>query len=814
MSEKTQEVLTERDLACYHCGEPCEDRSIHTDEKIFCCEGCKLVYELLDENNLCTYYDLDQQPGISFKNLRSQSRFDYLEDEETVRRLVEFTDGSITKITFHIPSMHCASCIWLLENLHKLREDVLDSKVQFMRRELSVTYRNGDTTLRELVELLASIGYEPEIHLDRLEKRDSKQTDRRLWLKLGLAGFSFGNIMLFSFPEYLSDGPLDPKFRTLFGVLNIALALPVLLYSASDYLKSAWAALKQRGVNLDVPISIGILALFSWSLFEIISDSGVGYMDSFTGLVFFLLIGKMVQQKTYERLSFDRDFRSYFPISVIRLEEGEERSVTVDKLQPGHRILIRNQELIPADSVLLSAEAQVDYSFVTGEAEPVEVNSGDTVYAGGRILGNAARMDVVKEVSNSYLTRLWNDAAFHPEQEARRITTFGDRISTHFTATVISAAMLAGLFWLPTGVDMAITTFTAVLIVACPCALALSSPFTLSAAINVLARNGFFVKSTDVMETLARSTAVVLDKTGTLTSTRKADIQFSGAPLSSQEQQWLSSALRQSIHPLSRKLSAWLSGEKPLEPSYFEEEVSRGVQAVIDGHMILLGSSRLLRQFNVEMPDTEDRPEGSVVYVAIDQAYRGVFELQSTFREGLESLIGQLRMRFKLFVLSGDNDREKHRLLPLFRDEDALRFNQKPQEKLNFIRRLQHNEERVLMIGDGLNDAGALKQSDFGISITEEISAFSPACDAIMQADALPLLNRFIDFSQRSMHIILYSFGLSLVYNLTGLSFAVTGHLSPLVAAILMPLSSLTIMGFTTLATHLTAKKMGLSAWK
>ncbi len=809
---------------CFHCGEQCDESSIQLEDKHFCCTGCKTAYQILDQSGLCNYYDLESNPGINLKSSVARARFDYLEDEDVITRISDFKSENQLSVTLSIPNIHCTSCVWLLENLQKLDEGVLKTTVNFLKRELSLLIDTKKTSLRNVVEQLTTIGYEPEIRLDKLDSKSPKtHRNRSLWLKLGVAGFAFGNIMLFSFPDYLDmdNTGLGFQFRVFFGALNIILALPVLIYSSSDYLKSAFAALSQRGVNLDVPISIGIVALFSRSVYEIVTGIGTGYMDSFTGLIFFLLIGKLIQQKTFDRLSFDRDYRSYLPIAVNVINPtAGEKSISLDKLKAGMEIRLRNQELVPCDSILLSKKAYMDYSFITGESEPVQVNQGDLIYAGARLTGTSASLRTEEEVKNSYLTKLWNHEAFTNTNKELKLTSFADRISPYFTVSVLGIAAFAGMYWFSAaGAEIALSVFTAVLIIACPCALALSTPFTLGSTLNILSLNGLFVKNYLLLENLSKATAFVFDKTGTLTNKHEASIDFHGTDLSGEQKELVLSACKQSVHPVSRKIVQSLEEDslQLMAPDSFFEVSGKGIFASVSGHLICIGSRNfIVEQTNLNPGDIPDANfSGTVSHLAIDSSYLGYFGIRSGLRHGMAELLETLKSSFQTYLISGDNESQRDEFSRHFTDiEKSLYFNKSPEDKLQFVKELQSNSEKVVMVGDGLNDAGALKQSDFGIALSDDISSFSPACDAILEGSTLKRLNTFVRFSRSSMKIILASFVLSLLYNTIGLGFAISGHLSPLVAAILMPLSSISVMVFTFLATRYSANKLGLVIWK
>ncbi|MFZ0453708.1 MAG: heavy metal translocating P-type ATPase metal-binding domain-containing protein [Ignavibacteriaceae bacterium] len=794
---------------CYHCGEECKDSNISINEKIFCCNGCKTVYEILNKSNLCNYYSIDQTPGKSPKEFESRE-FDYLDDEKIIKQLNNYIDDKISIVTFTIPQMHCSSCIWLLENLYKLDEGISHSEVDFLKKELTVRYNHNKISLKKLVQLTSSIGYEPQIQLDVLDKKRDKASNKKLYYKLGIAAFCFGNIMLFSFPEYLSINVSDVFFKRFFGCLNLILALPVLFYSSSEYFISAYKGLKKKIVNIDFPVSLGIIVLFFRSTIEILTHSGAGYFDSMTGLVLFLLIGKLFQQKTYQSLNFERNYKSYFPLSVSVKKNNKQISKSVSDLVVGDRIVVRNNEIIPADSILFSGTGNIDYSFVTGESKPVNKVMGEFIYAGGRQQGESLELEVVKEVSQSYLTQLWNNNTFKKKEESD-FTALSNHISKYFTAVVILIAVVSSALWLPVNLGIALNVFTAVLIVACPCALALSTPFTLGNTLRIFGKNKFYLKNTASIEEMAKVDEIVFDKTGTLTKINSSEIKYVGKELDGFEQEIVKSLVGNSNHPLSRKIYSFLEGKEKFAVSQFNEKTGEGIEGIILGNKIKVGSIDYVSSIGNNDSAFEMKKDlGTRVYLSLNNKVAGYFNFSAGYRKGIKELLKNLSVDFSLNLLSGDNDTEKEKLIEYFGKETGLFFQRSPQNKLDFVKNLQGAGKNILMVGDGLNDAGALAQSNVGIAVTEDTNNFSPACDAILEADNIDKLFEFIKFSKTSVKIILISFIISFIYNLAGLGFAVMGLLSPIVAAVLMPVSSISVVVFATITTNLIAKKRGL----
>ncbi len=787
-------------VPCFHCGEDCDTRPVLLMGKTFCCEGCKTVYEILDDNNLCNYYTFNNAPGTSFKNSPDTPGYAFLDIKKNADKIISFTDGKQTHVTFSIPRMHCSSCIYLLEHFHKINPGVIRSQVVFQKKEVSIVFLQDQTSLRRVVEDLLHIGYEPHLSLDDLGKKKQDTNNRTQYMKIGIAGFCFGNIMMLSFPEYLSGGEINvPGLKRMFTYINLLLSLPVLLYCSTTFFVSAWKSLKHRYLNIDGPITIAILITFFRSVYEIASGTGAGYLDSMSGIVFFMLIGRTFQDKTFKALSFDRDYKSFFPVSVT-LKTDIEKSIAISELKVGDKIIIRNNEMIPADAILINGDANMDYSFVSGESLPVKKKSGDIIYAGGKQSGSSIELEVIKEVSQSYLTSLWNNQVFHENPETKN--TFLNKVSNYFSMVVFAIAIGSGIFWFNGDPAKALNAMTSVLIVACPCALLLSSTFTNGTIMRTLGKNMLYLKSPDVIEKLALADTIVFDKTGTITNNGGAEVTYHGNDLSVTEEGYIRTVVSHSTHPLSQAVFKHLSPVQKNQVSSFKEYPYKGIEAMVEGHLIKLGS----RGFAGNILNMETLTEGSKVFVSIDGEPKGGFSVRNKYREGFFELAETLKTDYSIFVLSGDNDAERKALSEVFK-EDALVFKQTPQDKMNFIQSLQKEGRNVLMVGDGLNDAGALKQSNAGIAVSDDTSSFSPACDAILDGAKLKELKEYLDFSKDGKKVIFASFIISLIYNIAGIFFSVQGTLQPIVAAILMPLSTITIVLFTSGMTFLLAKK-------
>jgi Cu+-exporting ATPase len=782
---------------CFHCGQGIEKERILFDEKTFCCNGCKSVYEILNANNLNNFYELNKRAGIRPGDENS-GQFDYLDTPEIFEKVTDFSEGNTSLITFKIPVIHCSSCIWLLESLHTLNKNIKYSQVNFTRKTLQVSFNHNELKLSELANFLTNLGYKPVISLETADK-NVEHLDKSLLVKFAIAAFAFGNGMFLAFPEYIGgeDYWMD-HYKGLFRALMCLLAIPVVVYSASDYYKSAWYGLKNKIVNIDVPIVLGIIVLFGRSLYEVATDYGPGYFDTLCGLLFFMLLGKIFQKRTYSALSYDRDYKSFYPIAVTKVDfDGKQDNILLSEIKIGDRILVRNQEIIPVDAILINGDGNIDNSFITGESATISKQPGDKIFAGGKQIGSSLELEVIKNVDQSYLTQLWNKEAFKKHETG--LDTLTNKVSKYFTFIILGIALISGIYWYFIDLNKMFQVISAILIIACPCALALSAPFTFGHIMRILGRNKFYVKDTITIEKIAKLDTIVFDKTGTITHRKKSNITYEGAEIQEFDLLNIKTLLKNSNHPLSKSLYDFIEvNDNYYQVEHFREISGKGYEALVRGNLYKIGSARYNNQ--------ESKNLETAVYISKNNEFIGKFIFKNEYRENLKNLFKKLA-GYHVFILSGDNASEENQLKELIPASKGMAFNQSPEDKLNYIKNLQDQNFKVAMLGDGLNDAGALKQSNVGIAIADDTNSFTPSSDVIMDGEKVVLLDKYLNVCKGSMTIVKMTFIISFLYNVVGLSYAVTGHMHPLFAALIMPASSITVVSFTTLSTWILGRK-------
>ncbi|MDR1805019.1 MAG: HAD-IC family P-type ATPase [Flavobacteriales bacterium] len=739
--------------------------------------------------------------------MKKTESFYFLDDEKIAGKIIDFKNEDITFVRFFIPSIHCSSCVLILENLSNIHKSILESTVDFSSKEVGITFNNRELRLSELALFLKNIGYKPSINFESLEKKNKKKIfDRKLIGKLAVSFFCFGNIMLLAIPEYIGGAKEDLWFlekRHFFRYLMLILSLPIVFFSFVDHVQSAFLGIKKHIFNIDVPISIGVLVLFSWSCYEVFFDLGYGYFDSLAGFYFFLLISKMFQVHTHSQiLSFEKNYKSFYPISVSKIKNNnQEENILLSSLKKGDIIIIRNEEIIPVDSILIKGNALLDNSFITGESYLIRKKIGERIYAGSKQKGEAICLKVIKEVDKSYLSLLWNKKRF---RKKKLLNSISNKFSQYFTPIVLIISITTGICWFFIDPTKVFQTVFSVLIITCPCAVVLSAPFILWNIIRFFSKKGFYVKDIFTMERIATISTLIFDKTGTLTDPDKEKIFFLGPFLKDKDKKIIASLLRNSNHPLSKRIFSELSIQEYYSTKNFQEIIGKGMEGIVNNVLVKIGSPKYL---GVTI-NSNNCNKKTIVAISMNKQFIGYFYFINYYRKGIEKIFKNLKERYKIIILSGDNNElEKKYLESILPKSSKILFNQSPEEKLDYVIKIQNSGEKVMMIGDGINDSSALNQSEVGISISEKPTSFFPNCDAFIQSNYLDKIFLFLKISRISIRLVMVNFMISLLYNFIGITFAITGHLRPFVAAVLMPLSSLSVITFSLLSTWLVYRR-------
>lgn len=797
---------TKTELLCYHCGDDCRSRPVEFDEKSFCCQGCLSVYQLLNSNQMDEYYCLNDRPGQKIESLPKE-KFAFLEEESIIQKLLLFRSKEQAQVSFYLPQMHCSSCLWLLEHLSEINSNIIDSQVNFNSKALKVTFRINDLSLRHLAELLAHIGYEPVIDINDEKAEADKYNSKRAYLKLGVTGFCFANLMMIAFPEYLGlDPESQPKLALAFKLVSVFLSIPVVFYGAGEFFVNAFYSFRQRYLNIDAPIALAIAVTWLRSLYEVFTQTDPGFFDSMSGIVFFMLLGRTIQNRSRTTLKFNRDFRSYFPIAVTGIRNGERKLIKLENIEERDSLLIHHQEVIPTDCLLSKGTAKIDYSFVTGEDRVEPVDKSEVIYAGGRNVGETIEVVSVKAFNQNSFTQLWNSNAFRKTEDDResRVTL----ISKYFSIVVLILSLSAFIFWEFQGnSDLAWKSATAVLIIACPCALLLTASFTNGYLMERFAVAGVYLKNSMVIEKMAVADLIAFDKTGTLTEPNASNLELEFSYLTDSELSKTLFLASQSLHPLSRALVEYYF---EIPQKRFKTEIleipGKGLKAVIDRIEYRIGSAEFTGA------DPEESRGKTVVYISVDGEVRARYNFNISLIPGTEKLLSELSENYELSLISGDNKVSRQQLGQFFGGQEKMHFGMTPEDKLNYVKQKQSEKYKVMMIGDGLNDAGALKQSDVGVSVVKSAFAFSPSCDVILDVSKLKFLPGFMRWAKGAERMINIGFGYSLIFNFIGLAFALSGKLSPLVAAIIMPMSSLGIILIAWMGVMMMTRPDGLTA--
>jgi len=767
----------------------------------FCCSGCRVAYDVIHGAGLEGYYELRNRIDAPEQAAQGRGRaYDDFDDPSFAELYCRRRGDGLTTVELYLEGVHCAACVWLVEKVPLVIPGVAECRLDVGKSLATVIWDTERTSLSSIARFLDSIGYPPH-PFHGVEARDmERREDRALLIRIAVAGAIAGNVMLLAIALYggYFHG-ISPTFRTLFRWASLGLSLPSVIWCAQIFYRGAWGALKTRTLHMDVPISIGILAAFGWGVANTIRDHGEVYFDSVTVLIFFLLVGRWVQRRQQRRAARATELLfSLAPSTARVVEEGKIREVPAAALQPGMVVELRAGDSAPADGVVRAGESTMDLSLLTGESRPVSVTIGDPVHAGTTSLSGRLEIEVRTAGADTRLGRILRLVEEGAQRRAP-VVLLADRISGWFVLTVLSLAAITIAVWLCIDPEQAVENAVALLIVSCPCALGLATPLAVSAAVGRAARTGILIKGGDALETLARPARMILDKTGTLTEGRLAVVRWMGDV---ETRRALAAVEAHSTHPVAVALSDRVDITGLPAPSNVEQHPGRGLTGRIGDQELLAGSASFAEERFGDLPfeftseisaAVEDGL--SPIVVGVDGKIAAFAALGDPVRDDTPNAIAAIRSRgWQLEVLSGDHPGTVDALLGrLGLDHRAGRGGVVPEDKVVRVRQAMINGP-VVMVGDGVNDAAALAAATVGVGVHGGAEATLAAADVYLGQPGLEPLVRLLDGSRRTLGVIRRNLVFSLGYNAVAVTLAMLGLMHPLVAAILMPASSITVV--------------------
>jgi Cu2+-exporting ATPase len=795
----TQAMAAHDEVSCAHCGQPVPGAEPGPSPS-FCCNGCATVYAILRSSGLGAYYERRDELGAPGRvaTVSGKAYAELAEPEFERLYCRTLSDGRLTTELF-LENVHCAACVWLVEKVSTVVPGVKGARLDLSRSMLRVAWDPLAVNLSRIAQFLDSIGYpsHPLHGLDREAIR--RREDRALLLKMGVAGACAGNAMLLAIALYCGAfSEMEPAFMNLFRGGSVLVALPSILWSASVFYRGAIAALRTLTPHMDLPISIGIVVGSISGIESTLRARGDAFFDTITMLVFLLLVGRWLQQRQQRRADAAVDYLRALAPATARVvgSDGTVRDVPIEAVGQGAVVEVRAGDQIPVDGTVLEGHSALDVSLLTGESLPVEVGPEAFVHAGS--VNTAAPLRVRAE-KTGHATRLAQLVDSIAEAANRRapFVVLANRLSGYFVVTVLALAAVTVAVWWHRSPSVAIARAVALLVVTCPCALGLATPLAVTAALGRAASRGLMVKGGEFLEALARPGLVVFDKTGTLTLGKPTVVEFVG---DESVQALAAAAENGSAHPLARALRAAFD-PGALVATTTTETLGGGVTAVVAGAQVVVGSLTYVAQ-TCDVPealrqDAERLGARGVtpVLIAVGGRARAIAGVGDPVRPEARACIDELRkLGHRICVLSGDQPSVVRAVAAQVGVElgDVI-GGATPETKLSFV------EERakrgaVFMIGDGVNDAGALSAATVGIAVRGGAEASLAAAGVFATKPGLHPVVELFEGAARTRRVIRGNLVRSLVYNLGVGALAAGGLVGPLLAAVLMPISSIGVI--------------------
>ena len=791
-------------VPCTHCHLEFDESVMITEEENgkalhFCCKGCQGVYHLLKEEGLDTFYDkLGNQTLEPADRTREKKedleRFDL---EGFHKKYVRSTPEGLNEIHLIIEGIHCSACVWLNEKVLHQTPGVIEASINYSNNKAKVVWDPEQIRLSKIIETIRNIGYNAYPYDPALQEERAVKVRNDYYSRILVGVFATMNIMWIAIAQYAGYFTgMEKGHKNILNIAEFILATPTLFYSGWIFFRGAWYGLKNRFVNMDLLVAAGATLAYLYSIYAMITLEGEVYFDSVTMIITFVLVGKYLEVLSKRQAvdTLDKILGS-MPTEATVVKDGEKALVSIENIEPGDLVELKPGEKVAVDGILRQGSALFDESPLTGESEPVLKQEGDEILSGTVCLDSVVRYEATKRADESLLhqiTELLSDAV----TKKPRIEQLANVISGYFSVTILSIALLtfAGWLWHSGSFETALIVAISVIVIACPCALGLATPMATLMGISRAAKRGILFKEAAQLETMAKCDLLALDKTGTVTEGRPSVVSFQS--FEGFDPKLLLSLVSGSNHPVSRGVARYLRERYPelrtLELENYKEIQAQGVRARYRDKEIAGGNAALMEALAVPV-EVESRE--TLFLFAVDGKISAVIELRDRLKEGAFEAIATIKaLGVKVVMLTGDHEAAAERIaMEAGIEESYARL--LPQDKAELIDRFHDEGHRVVMAGDGINDAIALARSDIAIAMGSGADIAIEVSDVVLLEDRPADLADAFLVSRRTFRTVKQNLGFSILYNTVAVPLAVLGYVNPLVAALSMSLSSLFVVG-------------------
>ncbi len=791
-----------KQLSCTHCHLTFDESVMITEEKnhktlYFCCKGCQGVYHLLEDEGLDSFYDKLGETTLQPAAEKTSEDLEKFDLEGFKHKYIKSHDDGLDEIHLIIEGIHCSACVWLNEKVLHKTDGVIEASINYSNNKAKVVWDPEEVKLSKIIETIRAIGYNAYPYDPALQEERANKSKKEYYSRILVAVFGSMNIMWIAIAQYAGYfSGMHQNFKDILNVAEFILATPVLFYSGWIFFRGAYYGFKNHIVNMDTLVASGALSAYLYSIYAMTTQRGEVYFDSVVMIITFVLVGKYLEvlSKKHAVDTLDSIMGST-PTEVTTLKAGVKSLVSIENVQIGDLIELKPGEKVVIDGKLVSGQGSFDESSLTGENEPVYKKAGDEILSGSLCLDSVIHYEASKDVSGSLLTSI---VSLLEESITKKphIEQLANTVSGYFSNIILLIALLtlAGWYFLNGSFETALIVGISVIVIACPCALGLATPMATLVGISIAAKRGILFKEATFLETMAKSKLLAVDKTGTLTegkpSVVKAELFEDFDPA------LLLALVSTSNHPVSKGISMYLKEEnetlQTIELKEIKSIEAKGIEAAYKGATLLGGNASLLQEYGIE---TDNNTENTLFFFAVNGKLTARFELSDTIREGAKEAIAELRaLGIRIVMLTGDHLQSAQKVANAVGIE-TVHAKLLPQEKSALIESFQKEGEVVVMVGDGINDAIALAQSNIAIAMGQGADVAINVSDVVLLDEQPQSILHAYKISRRTYRAVKENLGFSLLYNVIAVPLAVAGFVNPLIAALSMSLSSLIVVG-------------------